>query len=112
MHKEKESGSTAKEKKSIKISWRQLRFFIHECMKRENKNDSNAKNTNILATQIYLIKYLRNFCKNLDWIGREMHRQKIKTKRNKIENNNKISSKLCVCANEQDLNERTEYIPK
>lgn len=48
-----------------------ITFRIHKCMKRETESkkktyDSNAKNTNIQATQIYLIKYLRNFRKNLD----------------------------------------------
>lgn len=60
------------------------------------KNDSNAKNTNMQAARTYLIKYLRNFWKNLDWIGtreRDIKRQK------KIENNNKISGILCVPAN-------------
>lgn len=38
-------------------------------IKKKKTYDSNAKNTNIQATQIYLIKYLRNFRKNLDWIG-------------------------------------------
>lgn len=82
---------------------------IHECMKRARKknNSSNAKNINVQATQIYLIKYLRNFWKNLDWIGTKCTKEITEEKkcRNKIENNNKISGKLCVPAYKTSMNE-------
>lgn len=97
---------------------------IHECIKRgkiqtsetcrargTRSHDSNVEKYKYAQQRkIYLIKYLRNFLRNLDWIGpskcmssgskRNKQRERHK-KRNKIENNNKISSRNCVCARQK-----------